>query len=301
MARLLQVLWTGADGSDWDLTNWRSTTQLVALDGLGMPSFTNQYAVSGSRDGRRYEGTTFAQATLTITVSVGDIDPLPGRNKRRTGDEWRELDRAWRKSLSPILTGTLTIVTDTTTRRIRLRLAQPTVIPPSADPGLIGEATYVHVLTADDQPWWEGDSIPAEFTQGAAAQPFFGGTGGTTLLYISEANQLAQATLANPGDRPAYPLWWARGPFTSATLGIGSQVVVIPFARAADEYVYVNSAEETITDNNGDSLWPLMGFSDPTFAPIEPGESIELITSLADPTPTSAVGVSITPLYEGPW
>jgi hypothetical protein len=121
------------------------------------------------------------------------------------------------------------------------------------------------------------------------------------LLYISESNQLASATLANPGDREAYPLWWARGPFTSAVLGIGDQVVTIPFSRAAGEYVYVNSAEETITDANGVSLWPLMGFTDPTFAPIPPGESIALVTSLNDPDATSAVGVSITPLYEGPW
>jgi hypothetical protein len=301
MARLLQVLWTGADGSDWDITDWRSTVQLVSLDGLGLPSFNQQFALSGARDGRRYEGTTFNQATLTLTVSVGDLDPVPGRRRRRNGDEWRELDRAWRKSVSPTQTGVLSIITGAGTRRIRLRLDQPTVMPPGQDPGLLGEARYSHILTADEQPWWEGDPIPAEFSQGAAPQPFFGGSDGSVLLYISESNQLASATLANPGDREAYPLWWARGPFTSAVLGIGDQVVTIPFSRAAGEYVYVNSAEETITDANGVSLWPLMGFTDPTFAPIPPGESIALVTSLNDPDATSAVGVSITPLYEGPW
>jgi hypothetical protein len=113
----------------------------VSLDGLGLPSFNQQFALSGARDGRRYEGTTFNQATLTLTVSVGDLDPVPGRRRRRNGDEWRELDRAWRKSVSPTQTGVLSIITGAGTRRIRLRLDQPTVMP-------LGAAVHLRVQPA---------------------------------------------------------------------------------------------------------------------------------------------------------
>lgn len=306
MPRSIQVLWTAYSGRVWDLTDLKSPVQLVSLDGLGMPTFTQQFAVSGARDGRRYEGTNYGQATPTMTVSVGDIMPLPGRKRRRTGTEWRGMDRDWRRAVHPEKLGKLTIVTETTRRNLQLRLDQPTFIPPVADPAIIGEATYVHPLTADDQPWWEGEELPATFINGVASRGFFTGGSGAK-LYISESNRVGAATITNIGDRDVYPKWWARGPFTSATVGVGDQLVTIPFPRGENQYVYIDSGRETIVDDNGVSLWPLMGFADPTFAAIQPGESVKLVTVLENGSSAtsdklgSGIGLSIVPLFEGPW
>lgn len=304
MTPLMEAYWTGADGSIWDLLDVQSGVQLVALDGLGFPSFTQQFAASGQRDGRSYEGTRYQQSTITLVVSVGDIYPQPGQTWRRKGDSWRALDRQWHRSISPEIPGRLTIVTGSGGRRyLDLRLDQPFFPPPGRDPALLGEATYSIVLTADDDPWWVGEKIsPQEFSSsGSAPQPFFGGTGGTTLFYISRSETLTRARLSNPGDRPAYPLWWVRGPFTTATIGLGDDTVSLPFTRSAGQTVYVDSFHQTIVDQNGVNLWPLMGFSDPIFAPIPPGEEMSLATNLTGSTSQSAVGVSIIPKYEGPW
>lgn len=302
MTRSLQALWTGADGSMWDLTSLRSTVNLVALDGLGVPTFNQQFSESGARDGRRYEGTQFRQSELTLQVSVGDVDPLPGRKRRRRDDEWRRLDAAWRKAVSPERTGTLTLVTGggDVRRSIDLRMAQPALVPPGRDPALIGEATYTYVMTADDQPWWRGAPVQATFAKGADGKPFFSGGSGNR-LYISETDRLGTATLTNDGDRPAYPMWFAKGPFTSAEVGLGEESIGIRFARVANQYVFVESAREAIYDENQRSLWPLMGFTDPTFAPIPPKQTVELRTVLNDSTEDSAIGVSLIPLYESPW
>jgi hypothetical protein len=303
MSRFIEVSWTGVDGSMWDLTDYLSPVQLVSAEFPTMPQFTQQFAASPARDGRRYEGTTWQEANCILTVVVGDVVAPEGFKHRRKGTEWRLLDRAFRRSVSPDATGELTITdrNSGTLRRLRLRLDKPLTLPSAEDPAILGVVTYSLILTADDSPWWEGPPVPAEFGAGAKQGPFFGGPTGNTLFYISQTDQLANATIHNPGDREAWPVWWARGPFLTAEVGIQDQTVLLPFTRAAGEYVYVDSYNQTITDQDGKSLWDQMGFTDPVFAPIQPGETVSLHTALTGSDGRAGIGVTLTPLYEGPW
>lgn len=298
MADTLELLWEGVDGSVWSLLDRSSPVQVTALDGLGLPQFTQQFATSSARDGRRYEGTTWGENTVTMTVTVGDPRP----RGRRRGDQWRALDGAWWSSLSPENTGQLVVVSGAGRRSLKLRLDQAPPPPPGRNPALSGEATYTLQLTADDQPWWAGEKVEATFgwSEGIG-EPFFGGPDGEVLLFISAQSETDTSAIANPGDRAVFPDWWARGPFDSLRLGLGDRTVLLPFAREDGQMVFIDSAAQTITDENGVSLWPLMGFEDPTFAPIPSGGRVPLVTELENPGPGSAVGVSLTPLHRRPW
>jgi hypothetical protein len=144
MSRFIEVSWTGVDGSVWDLTDYLSPVQLVSAEFPTMPQFTQQFAASPARDGRRYEGTTWQEANCILTVVVGDVVAPEGFKHRRKGTEWRLLDRSFRRSVSPDATGELTITdrNSGTLRRLRLRLDKPLTLPSAEDPAILGVVTY---------------------------------------------------------------------------------------------------------------------------------------------------------------
>lgn len=300
MADTLRVLWVGADGSTWDLLDPLSPARAVALEGLGLPGFTQQRAESGAVDGRRYEGTTWNENTLSLTVEVSDAYIPAGWDRRRTGDDWRAVDAAWRRSVSAEVPGRLAVISGVGRRELELLLDGPAPPPPGINPGLQGRAVYQLDMVAGDNPWWTGPDVTETFRWAGDGLPFFGGAG-DTLFYISDASETESASITNPGDRPAWPRWMAEGPFTSLKLGIGDVVVPLPFALAAKQKVYVDSRAQSIVDGGGVNLWPLMGYTDPTFAPIPAGEQVPLTTELVGAEQGAQVSVALTPLYQGPW
>lgn len=304
MVDTLRISWEGADGSSWDLLDPLSPVFAVSIKGLGMPGFLNQWTVSGARDGQRYEGTQWNANTITMIVQVGDTYTQPGFTRRRTGDEWRKLDRDWNRSLSAEKEGRLVVETNLSGRRyLSLRLDAPPDEPGERNPAILGQATYVYVLTAGERPWWEGDPIEAEFPWSVDNKAFFSEDGepNEVGLYVAEDAALDAAQLYNPGDREAYPKWWAQGPFGEVHIGVGNAFAQLPFSLSSEQRVYVDSYDQTITDQNGTNLWPLMGHSDPLFPPIPAGAETPLYTLLEDAGSGAAIGVTIVPRYARPW
>lgn len=303
----LRVVWEGWDGSRWDLLDPRSPTFALELDGMGLPGFTQQLTKIGSRDGSQYDGTTWDENTVTITVKVGDEYVPDGYTRRRRGADWRAIDRTFRHSFSPEHEGRLIVTSEMGERWLHLRLDAP-INPPSAiNPAEIGTATYVIGLTAGDSPWWTGDPVEDSFGWSTDNGPFLdedpNPTDETEVgLYVAADGDLDVARLANPGDRPAWPMWWATGPAAEVHLGVGEDYVVLPFSVADGAKVYVDSFNQTITDEAGNSLWPLMGFNDPTaFVPLPAGGESSLHIRLIGAAAPARVGVSIVPRYNGPW
>lgn len=304
----MRVVWEGWDGSRWDLLDPRSPTFALSLEGLGLPGFTQQTTKLGSRDGLRYESTIWDANTVILTIKVGDEYPAPGQRHRRRGAAWRTLDRSFRRSFSAEEQGRLIVITEVGERWLNLRLDAPFNPPPEINPAEIGTATYVIGLTADDEPWWVGAKIaPPPFAWSDDNKPFFVEDPDVVEpdevgLYIAEDAATNTARLANPGDRPAWPEWWAQGPASEVHVGVGEDYVVLPFGLAEGRKVYINSRDESITDEAGNSLWELMGYADPTsFRPIPPGGESPLYIRLIGATSQARVGVSIVPRYEAPW
>lgn len=303
----LRVEWEGWDGSRWDLLDPRSPTFAISIAGLGQPGFTQQRTKLGSRDGTQYDGTTWDDNSVTLTVKVGDEYPPEGFTRRRRGAAWRELDSAFRRSFSPEHEGRLIVTTEKGSRWLLMRLDGPLAPSEEINPAEIGTTTYVIGLTAGDQPWWIGETVEDVFGWSYDDGPFLDESPNpvdTTEvgLYIAADGDLDIARLANPGDRQAWPLWWAAGPASEVHLGVGNDYVVLPFSIAEGGRVYVDSFEQSITDESGNSLWPLMGFTDPTaFVPIPPGGKSSLYIRLIGGSSSARVGVSIVPRYDGPW
>jgi hypothetical protein len=305
MADILRMTWEGHDGSTWDLVNPTSPTFAVSIEGMGMPTFTHQWTVSGARDGQRYEGTDWNANHIILTVQVGDTYTAPGYKRRRTGAEWRDLDRAFRRSFSTDHEGKLIVETEVGRRHLSMRLDD--VIPPPSgeNPALRGTATYVIALVAGDEPWWIGETVTAEFRWATDTTPFFLASGNPADdevdAYISEDAAVNAANLINPGDREAYPVWWVEGPVDEVRVGVGDDYAVLPFSIAEGKRVYVDSLNQTIVDGSGQSLWPLMGFSDPVFPPIPPDGATALHIAMIGATGTARIGISLTPRYDWPW
>jgi hypothetical protein len=306
MADILRITWEGHNGKTWDLINPTSPTFAVSIQGMGMPGFTHQWTVSGARDGQRYEGTDWNAHHLTLTVQVGDTYTAPGFTRRRTGADWRALDRDFRRSFSAEHEGRFVVETESGRRHLPMRLDD--VIPPPSEenPALRGTATYVIALIAGDEPMWIGEPIGAQFQWSTDTTSFFVADGGTVPddevdAFISEDAAINAANLINPGDREAYPVWWAEGPVDEVQVGVGDQYVVLPFSIAEGKKVYVDSFRETITNEQGESLWPLMGFADAVFPPIPPEGEAALHVAMIGATGNAKIGVTITPRYDWPW
>jgi hypothetical protein len=303
MADTLEMWWEGADGSRWDLVSPLSPVFAVSIEGLGMPGFVNQWTVSGARDGQRYEGTQWGANTLTMVVQVGDTYTPEGYSRRRTGEDWRALDSAWRKSLSAEKEGRLVVETGVGGKRsIGLRLDMKPISPADANPAQLGKAIYTYTLTAGDDPWWHGDPISVKFPWEVDDEPFFSDAPGSDVgLYIARDSATEVAQLFNPGDREAYPKWWAQGPFEEAHVGVGDDYVALPIQANANQRIYIDSYDQSITDEAGTSLWPLMGHSDPLFPPLPADTQVRLHTSLIGAGEDAAIGIILVPRYEGPW
>lgn len=298
----LQILWVGADGTTWDLLDPFSPVRATAIGGLGLPEFEQQWSTSGAFDGKRYEGTTWNENAVQLQVVVGDAYIPAGFTSRRRGQQWRDLDRAFRRSVSAEVPGQLAVISAVGRRELEVRLAEPLAPPPARNPALIGAATYDLQLVAGDEPWWVGEEVSAEFEWGASSEdPFFGGPTGQSLLWISKRSETNTASIANPGDRPVLARWWAGGPFEGLTFGVGQETATLPFGLEQEETVRVDSLTQTIVDGSGVSLWPRMGFVDPTFAAIPPGESVPLVVEIAGAERGALIGLAFRPLYESPW
>jgi hypothetical protein len=302
----LSIEWVAHNGTRWSLLDPQSPVCALSIQGMGLPAFEQQRRKLGSRDGSSYEGTTWNENSIMLTVKVGDEYVQPGFRKRRRGADWRELDRKFRLSFSAEHQGKLLVTSESGQRWMNLRLEQPLEVPPERNPAEIGSATYVLDLTADDEPWWIGEEISESFTtqtDNAAflipdPEPIASDEVG---LYVAADGEASVARILNPGDRAAWPLWWAQGPANEVHIGLDEQYVVIPFTIAENQRVLVDSYRQSITDESGNSLWSLMGFTDVTFAAVPAGGEVPLHIRLLGAGAGARVGVTIVPRFDGPW
>lgn len=284
---------TGVDGSVWSLLNRSSPVHLLSgMGGLHLAPATNRWATTARRSGRRWKDVVSDARDFTMTVRVGDPEP-----PYRTGDDWRALDALFWAALAHDETATLTFNGG---RSLTFRLGDENGYEFPKDPALLGKAVYTIDCVAD-RPEWVGQTQTQSFSFApTTGTNYYGSTEGPP--FVISAPQIGRtASIANPGDLPAYPIWRVVGPATSAAVGVGSHVINMPFALQAGQQMIIDTERQTIYDGTGQSLWPQMGFTPVDFAPIPPGGQIPISIGLEDGGATSLIQVTLTPLYRRAW
>jgi hypothetical protein len=298
------MTWTGHDGSIWDLTDPDGGVVLLqdGVEGLHLPKFKEWTRQSPAVPGQVFTGAIAEPRTVVLPLAVYEDT---------SSQAWVEHDRAFWKSMHPRRQGILTVSPAGTgqSRSLRLRL-QPEDHSYDMDPAYARWAEYSAVLVAD-QPFWEG--LPVRAVWGHAIPQEFYEDEGPHLVNIMTGHTTSGATLANTGDEDAWPVWTIIGPSATSHLGIGTDLVEIPFEvaegkalvldtdpriRTALEYDYIPASAGAAAQ----MLNPMDRTADLTgavkFARIPGGSQAAVNVSLAG---NGLIQVVLTPLYWRAW
>ena len=281
----MTVAWQGWDGSTWDLTEQSGVVLGSGARGFGLPEVDLYESVAAGVDGSRHRGHRVVEREVFLPLWVFS----------EAGQAWFDLDRSFAATLRPDAPGLLTVVQPSgEARTLTCRLLSGGDEALDLDPGLLGWAATSVVLRSND-PYWSGAPVsrswgataPVDFIQ-TSAPPF----------HISPSNTLASASVTNPGDVDAWPVWTITGPVTSVDLGVGSRLVEVPAGVADGDVLTIDTrpTAQTATLQDGTNEVPNLGAWDP--APIPPGESVSLSIDMVG---AGSVAVAFTPRYYRAW
>jgi hypothetical protein len=248
---------------------------------LGMPEADRFESVSPALAGSRFRGARVTAREVFWPLHVLAAD----------GEAWLALDSAFWATMRPDLPGSWAVTVGGVTRNLVCRWVSggDDYI---MDPVLAGWASYGVYLVADDDPYWTGAPIVRSWSPGTAVD--FVDAGGSPPFHISPGNLLAQATMDNPGNVEAFPVWRIDGPTTTVEVGVDGRVVEVPFAVADGDSVIVDTrpTAQTAVMSDGTDVTADLGEVD--FAPIQPGAVVPLSLSM---TGTGTVTATLTPRY----
>jgi hypothetical protein len=279
--------WQAWDGTVWDLSSGRSGVYLKAgVRGMTMPTMIRYTQKSPAVAGSIYRGTIPDERDVLWPLKVF----------RNSGSQdWINHNRAFWRTMHPEKTGTWVVTQPGGEyRTLTCRFVDDGQFAwagdVEVDPELAGFANYGISLVAE-QPYWQGAPISINWSP-AASRPFFSTSG--SVFGISSSNAVFGARISNPGSVDAWPVWTVRGPFTSATVGVGNDTVTLPFTVAAGHWVQIDTdpTVQTAFDDLGVDRTPDLGSVD--FAQVPPGDPSDLNVTMAG---SGSVDVTITPSY----
>lgn len=300
----------GADGSQWHLLDPTSGVQLPGgISGLHLPGREPQWSQTARIPGRRRRGVTVAGKQVVMNVHVGDL-----QQPYRVDEDWRLLDAAWWRALGggeqpftlSVSNGLTDILGRPDVRSLQLwdESEDPGYIQ---DPAMAGSHDY-EVHAGAESAYWTGPEVTRKFEYSTSdAEDYYGGAAGSGFgppFHISGAVQFSSAAIPNPGELPAYPRYRINAPFNSVVVGVGDDVVTLPFSQVLSQQVLIDTDPRvlSIVDAQGHDLWPLVGTAiDPIFAPVPPGSSTPLTIAMDGADVGAYVEVSLTPLYRRAW
>ncbi len=260
----------GVDGSVWDLSDWTSGVFLAADGVLGLMEAPAERYVSTSPAvaGSRWRGGWVAERPVSWRVHLW---AQPGM--------WLDLQRAWWAALSRDATATWRVhLPDGAWRALQVRLTTTGPHVFARDPVAAGWETYTVALVAED-PWWYGEPVPREWSD-SPGSPFFGGPDGAGSgppFFISSSAYIGSATMTNPGDQDAWPVWTvtATGEVSQVTMAVGaSRLRAVVDLDPGDVLVVDTDPRRQSTTVNGTRTRGVL--VEHEFAPIPPGGSVAL-------------------------
>jgi len=276
------------DGTVWDLSSGQSGVYLrPGVRGMGMPTMIRYTQKSPAVAGSSYRGTVPEERDCFWPLKVF---------KRGDSQEWIDHNKAFMHAVAmPERTGTWVVTQPGGEyRTLDVRFVDDGQFAwasdTEVDPELAGFANYALTLVAE-QPYWRGEPKTINW-EAAITRPFFAPSGG--VFGISSANATFGARIQNKGSVDAWPVWKVNGPFTNASVGVGTQQITLPFTQGANTWVRIDTdpTVQTATDNTGADRTGDLGSVD--FAQVPPGDPSQLTVSM---TGTGSVDVTIVPSY----
>lgn len=280
------MTWTDYLGRVWDLTTPDGGVVMLAgdVEGLHTPPEERFVSTSPGRAGSRHRGVHVLERPVFWPLAV---------YSDASSAAWVAHDAAFFDSFRR--PGTWTVISPSGSRRTLVcRRVSRGDHAFGWDPSAEGWATYEVELVAED-PYWRGAPVKRPLAIGEDSQPFIPETGAPD-FYISQGATVTGATIANPGDVDAWPVYTieAEGP-VQATVGLdGAQIGIVPELADGDVAV-VDTARQALTIN-GVRVRGALAPHD--FAPIPAGEAVELAI---DATGPGTITVQFVPLYERAW
>ena len=297
------VTWTGWDGLTWDLLcrNPHDPTSGVALGrgmrGLHTPEVAAYTSDSPAIDGAAYLGYQVQPREVFMVVRVYNA---------AGSQDWVEHDRRFWRGMLPAYPGLrspgrLTVTHPNGDQRWLELYPQPKGDHEfQVDPTRRGWQSYGCYFTAF-RPFWLGPKMPARTFSGVGSAGFFGGAvgGQGAPFVIGDQGVFGAATISNPGDEPAWPVYTLHGPFSQVKIGTmdSSATIAIDVPAGASIVVDTDPMAQTIADADGNLVMP-KSLSGAPFTPVMPGVNVPLV---AEMTGSGSVGVELQPLYHRAW
>lgn len=300
----LGILWTGTDGSRWDMAGGLVRASVGGIKGFGMPDPVFQVSKNAGRDGQRLRGVQRNPRTVFVPV----------RFKDEASTDVLGVQRQFWRSLGLGEYGTITVTTpDGDERMLRCRFEDDGGYAYTLDPFTAHVTTIGLTFTADD-PYWYGDRIGTSYSLDPSAQVnFFGGgdpsvTNSGPPFVISASTGTQSYTIDNPGDVDAWPTWAIAGPATSFQVGVAGRLIAASYAIPAGRTLVIDTDPESQSailvdtdpyNRDGSMSNPVrlrfQAFTALNFAPIPRGQSVLLTMTING---AGVVGAWINPRYE---
>lgn len=271
----------GTDGAYWDLASG-PVYALAGTSGLGAPDADHWWRETAAFDGSSHLGLRVPQREVNLPLEVKTDDPLL----------WADVDRALWRGLDP--RGTCYLVSTTpegTSRYLPMRYVNGGDPELEIDPYIDGASVYPLTFVAGD-PYWRSATVSVLYVAINDA-PLFPGPP----FNINQANTVAHSTVTNPGDGPAWGSWTINGPYTAATVGVGGSLVTLnqPITVGQSRTIDMDPRLRTITTETGADAW--LDATEATFAPIPPGDSVDLDLSVSGSATGTSVELTFVPRH----
>lgn len=283
--------WTAWDGSVWDMCQGtRGAVLQAGVRGTFAPPITHYTTASPAVHGSQWRGWLAGERDVFWPVKVfHDGGSAP----------WIDLNRRFWRTLRPDRPGTWTVtLPDGTSRSLSMRFSDDSQAALDIAPEMYGWYQYQFNFKAVD-PFWAGQPITRDFVGPEQRLLFGGGAVGSTELApafgISRGSSFASATIPNPGDLDAWPVWTINGPFTAATVGVGSQTITISTTLTAGQSITLDTdprVQQAIRENGTDVTTTAL--TSANYAPVPDGAEVPLNVTL---TGAGTIRATLVPRY----
>ena len=257
---------TSYDGHRWDLSDPSGGVVLMhgGSRGWAFPAIDRQSRVSPSLAGSRWRRFRVMERDVFLPLQI---------SSSISSAAFVALEDAFWAMLRPDRTCTLTVtLPDMSQRNLTCRVSSDGSQQFDMLPVRFGWANYGLQLVAE-RPYWQGYAVTQTYVNEANPRPPYPTSTDNYVLWLGAGSTLASATIRNPGDVEAYPKWLLSGPFLSASVGIGSQLVVLPFALTAGQSVLLDSDPEALTATREDGTDVTTQLGDARWSSVPPGNA----------------------------